>query len=67
MMPKMDGFTFLKKIREKTEFYNLPIVVFTSKDLSASEQEILLQSSLKILKKGDLSNEQLLEIIKDLI
>ena len=64
MMPKMDGFTFLKKIREKTEFHNLPVIVFTSKDLSVTEKEILSQSSLKILKKGDLTNEEIIDIIK---
>ena len=64
MYSSLIAFTFLKKIREKTEFHNLPVIVFTSKDLSVTEKEILSQSSLKILKKGDLTNEEIIDIIK---
>jgi diguanylate cyclase (GGDEF)-like protein len=31
MMPEMNGLDFLKKIREKTEFHHIPIIVITAK------------------------------------
>ena len=41
MMPEMNGFTFLKTIRQQVETRSIPVVVMTSKDLSREERDYL--------------------------
>jgi PAS domain S-box-containing protein len=52
MMPKMDGFEFLERVRQKDEFMDLPIVVLTAKDLTDSERTFLAKNTLLILNKS---------------
>ena len=52
MMPVMNGFEFLKSIRE-TEFSNIPILVLTGADLSEDEKLFLSGETHKILQKSD--------------
>ncbi len=52
MMPKMDGFEFLERVRQKPEFRELPIVVLTAKDLTESERTFLARNTLLILSKS---------------
>ncbi len=52
MMPVMNGFEFLKVIRE-TELSNIPILVLTGADLSEEEKKFLLGETHKILQKSD--------------
>ena len=52
MMPVMNGFEFLKVIRE-TEFSNIPILVLTGADLSEEERKFLSGETHKILQKSD--------------
>ena len=52
MMPAMDGFLFLERIRAMPEFAELPIVVLTAKDLSSGEREFLAENTLLILSKS---------------
>ncbi len=52
MMPVMNGFEFLKVIRE-TELSNIPILVLTGADLSEEEKKFLSGETHKILQKSD--------------
>jgi len=52
MMPVMNGFEFLKTIRE-TELGTIPILVLTGADLSEEEKKFLSGETLKILEKSD--------------
>jgi signal transduction histidine kinase/CheY-like chemotaxis protein len=52
MMPVMNGFEFLKTIRE-TELSTIPILVLTGADLSEEEKKFLSGETLKILEKSD--------------
>jgi CheY-like chemotaxis protein len=52
MMPMMDGFEFLERVRAQDEFAELPIVVLTAKDLTAEERNFLAENTLLILSKG---------------
>jgi CheY-like chemotaxis protein len=42
-MPVMDGFTFLRALREKPGCADVPVVVLTSRDLSAEERRKIKQ------------------------
>jgi CheY-like chemotaxis protein len=53
VMPLMDGFSFLSAIRSDERYHNLPVVVVTGKQLTATESEQLRQQSLEVLNKTD--------------
>jgi CheY-like chemotaxis protein len=52
MMPMMDGFEFLARVREQDAFAELPIVVLTAKELTAEERNFLAENTLLILSKS---------------
>ena len=52
MMPEVDGFEFLEKVREIESMSEVPIVVLTAKDLSETERSILAERTLLVLSKS---------------
>jgi CheY-like chemotaxis protein len=52
MMPMMDGFEFLERVRADMKFTDLPIVVLTAKELSDRERKFLAENTLLILSKS---------------
>ena len=63
MMPVMDGFGFLSKVREHERWHALPIIVVTAKDLSSDERAHLAGNVQGLLEKGSYDRQQLLERI----
>ena len=61
MMPVMNGFEFLKKIRE-TELSSIPILVLTGAELSDEERKFLSGETERILEKSD---DTLTSIVKE--
>jgi CheY-like chemotaxis protein len=53
-MPVMDGFTFLRALREKPGCLDVPVVVLTSRDLSAEERR-RLDGADRVFSKGEKS------------
>jgi signal transduction histidine kinase/CheY-like chemotaxis protein/CHASE3 domain sensor protein len=64
MMPHMDGFEFLAELRQHPEWQSIPVVVLTSKDLTAEERQRLTGKVEKILQKGAYSRDKLLAEVK---
>jgi CheY-like chemotaxis protein/signal transduction histidine kinase/HAMP domain-containing protein len=60
-LPDMDGFDLLDQVQADPALRDLPIVVFTGKDLSADEEERLLKVAKSIIIKGVQSPERLLD------
>ncbi len=52
LMPGMDGFEFLDRLRASPTTHLTPVLVWTVKDLSAGEQERLSRSVQAIVHKG---------------
>jgi PAS domain S-box-containing protein len=52
MMPNMDGFEFLERMRENSDFVDLPIVVLTAKELTDNERGFLAERTLLVLSKS---------------
>ena len=52
MMPEMDGFEFARRLRERPEWRQIPIVVLTAKDLTADDRQRLNGDVEKIMQKG---------------
>jgi adenylate cyclase len=53
MMPEMDGFEFLEKIRHRPEWPDIPVVVITSKDLTVEDRNRLNGGVERIIQKTD--------------
>ena len=67
MMPVMDGFEFLARMRSRPEFASIPVVIVTAKDLSPEERETLMGGAQQILQKGGLDSDQLVAQIAGLV
>jgi CheY-like chemotaxis protein len=52
MMPEMDGFQFLERLRDNPTPIDVPIVVLTAKDLSTEERAYLAERTVLVLGKS---------------
>lgn len=66
-MPVMDGFDFLKELRARSEWADIPVVVLSSKDLSTDERAALNSAADQVLSKTEVSLRQLAEQVRDVI
>jgi signal transduction histidine kinase/CheY-like chemotaxis protein len=64
MMPEMNGFSVLDQLKNDPDTGNIPVVIFTSKILSAEELDGLRKKSAGILSKRDLSTESVAAAIE---
>ena len=67
MMPEMDGFEFLKVLRQQPEWQSVPVIVVSAKDLTAHERLELGDAVQGIHQKGQLDRDELLEEVQDFI
>jgi CheY-like chemotaxis protein len=67
MMPEMDGFEFVTRVRRRPEWRMIPIVVVTSHDLSAEDRHRLNGYVETIIQKAGDSQETLLNQLRDLL
>ena len=67
MLPKMDGFTFLKELRHTPAWEHIPVIVVTAKDLTPGEREQLKTEADAVLRKGALDREALLRQVSELL
>jgi CheY-like chemotaxis protein len=59
----MDGFEFLKLVKDHDQWSGIPIVILTSMDLTKSDHDQLSGSVSTILRKSDIDPQQLLSIL----
>ncbi len=67
MMPEMDGFEFVSRLRQHSEWRSIPVVVVTAKDITAEDRLQLNGYVEKILQKGAYNREALLAEVRDLV
>jgi CheY-like chemotaxis protein len=67
MMPEMDGFEFAARVRRRSEWRSIPIVVLTAHDLNAADRQRLNGYVETILQKRGDSHEALLEQLQDML
>lgn len=60
LMPEMDGFEVLDRLRSEPATRDLPVIILTSKDLDREEKEILREQTHRTIAKGRLDRETLL-------
>ncbi len=64
MMPEMDGFAFLAQLREKPEWRDIPVVVVSSKDLSAADRARLNGHVEAVVQKSGQDREHLMQEVR---
>jgi signal transduction histidine kinase/CheY-like chemotaxis protein len=64
MMPEMDGFELLQKLREREPWRAIPVVVVTAKDLTSDERQALASRTEQVIEKGAYAREQLLAEVR---
>ncbi|MDM8559171.1 response regulator [Candidatus Parabeggiatoa sp. HSG14] len=60
MMPEMNGFEFLSKLRQEPTYASIPVLVLTSKKITDKDQQHLRNEAATVLQKNTYSQEQLL-------
>ena len=65
MMPGMDGFEVIRRLKQSERTRNIPILIVTAKKLSKEEQEFLRENIQNIMIKGKFTKEELMQSIKE--
>jgi len=60
MMPEMDGFEFLVRLRQQPQWQDLPVLVLTAKDLSAEDHRQLNGQAERVMQKNASELDELL-------
>ena len=63
MMPEMDGFSLVERIKADESTREIPIVVVTAKEVSPEERERLAGKIDRLMMKGDFLDDELLREI----
>jgi CheY-like chemotaxis protein len=64
LMPEMDGFAFLERLRSQVEWQGIPVVVVTAKQLTAEEQQWLGQTTQRVVTKGQSAHVDLSQAVR---
>ncbi len=64
MMPVMDGFEFSAELRRRREWAGIPVIVLTSRDLTAEDRERLNGHIDRVLQKGAFDGKQLVDQLR---
>ncbi len=67
MMPEMDGFQFIDRVRQHENWRTIPIVVVTAKDLTKEDRLRLNGYVLEIIRKNACPREELLAEVSELV
>jgi PAS domain S-box-containing protein len=64
-MPEMDGFTILEKLRENSVLRDIPVLVVSGGGLTNEQQQQLNDFGQRLITKGSLNEDQLIESIEN--
>jgi threonine synthase len=67
MMPEMDGFSVLEKLKANPQTADIPVIVSTAKELTEDEKGRLKGQIQVLMQKGDFMSDEFLEEVKALI
>ncbi len=64
MMPEMDGFEFVTRLRQNGSWHTIPVIIITAKEMTAEERQRINGYVEKIMRKGEYGREALLEEVR---
>lgn len=68
MMPDVDGFEVLRRIRENQLTERMPVIILTAKYVTKEELVFLKHNNIhQLIRKGDISKDQLLEAVSRML
>jgi GAF domain-containing protein/CheY-like chemotaxis protein len=67
MMPKLDGFGVIERLRADPVLQNIPIIVISAKDLTQDESSRLTESVAFVMKKQGFDSQRLVNEIRNVI
>ena len=67
MMPGIDGFTLLGKMKEEEETADIPVIVITAKELTTQERRRLSGHVESLLQKGSYVDMEMLDDLMDVL
>ncbi len=67
MMPEMDGFEFLTKLRDRPDINHIPVIVVTGADLTEDDRRYLNGGVERILSKNAYDENELLTEVRRLL
>ena len=67
MMPEMDGFEVLERMRREDAWRAIPVIIVTAKDLTRAEVDRLNGQVVKVLQKGTYRRRDLLDDVRALL
>jgi CheY-like chemotaxis protein len=66
-MPGMTGFEALDRLKAEEASKDIPVVIVSSRTLSAAERERLLEKAAAILAKGDLDKSDIADLVRRIL
>jgi signal transduction histidine kinase/CheY-like chemotaxis protein len=66
-MPGMTGFEALDRLKAEEASKDIPVVIVSSRALSAAERERLLEKAAAILAKGDLDKSDITDLVRRIL
>ena len=66
MMPDVDGFEVVSNLREDPAASQIPILIYTAKNITSEDRERLQGNIQSIIQKGDFGKDRFLEMINNL-
>jgi len=67
LMPGMDGFTVIERLRQDPQTHHIPVIVLTAKTLTDAEHAMLEQRVRKVIEKRGLDRDTLLQELRSLL
>jgi len=67
MMPGIDGFTVVERLRSQERWHNLPIVILSGADITIEQRQILNRNIQDFIDKGHFSKELISSTIQKII
>ena len=64
MMPVMDGFEFLTRMRVNSDWVHIPVMVLTAKDLTPEDRNVLKDKVSIVIEKGTNDYEEVARMIR---